>query len=106
MFKVMKEDGSHQGCIEQIDLLFRESLYGTSPKVDDEGRLRADYLELRPEIQDKVEELWANISDDNLFELSDMAGYKEEFLNLFGFEIDGVDYDADVDPVVPINNLV
>lgn len=106
LFKVMKEDGSHQGCIEQIDLLFRESLYGTSPKLDDEGRLRTDYLELRPEIQDKVEELWDNINDDNMFELSDMAGYKHEFLKLFGFEIDGVDYDADVDTVVPINNLV
>ena len=106
LFKVMKEDGSHQGCIEQIDLLFRESLYGSSPQLDDEGRLRADYLELRPEIQDKVEQLWDNINDDNLFELSDMDGYKQEFLKLFGFEIDGVDYDADVNPVVTINNLV
>ena len=106
LFKVMKEDGSHQGCIEQIDLLFRESLYGSSPQLDDEGRLRADYLELRPEIQDKVEQLWDNINDDNLFELSDMDGYKHEFLKLFGFEIDGVDYDADVNPVVAINNLV
>ena len=106
LFKVMKEDGSHQGCIEQIDLLFRESLYGNSPQLDDEGRLRADYLELRPEIQEKVEQLWDNINDDNLFELSDMAGYKHEFLKLFGFEIDGVDYDADVNPVVAINNLV
>ncbi|ARN74962.1 enoyl-ACP reductase FabV [Oceanicoccus sagamiensis] len=106
LFKVMKEDGSHQGCIEQIDLLFRESLYGASPKLDDEGRLRADYLELRAEIQDKVEDLWANINDDNLFEFSDMAGYKHEFLKLFGFEIEGVDYEADVNPVVPINNLV
>ena len=106
LFKVMKEDGSHQGCIDQIDLLFRESLYGSSPQLDDEGRLRADYLELRPEIQDKVEQLWDNINDDNLFELSDMDGYKQEFLKLFGFEIDGVDYDADVNPVVTINNLV
>ena len=106
LFKVMKEDGSHQGCIEQIDLLFRESLYSAAPKLDDEGRLRADYLELRPEIQDKVEQLWADINDDNLFELSDMDGYRHEFLKLFGFEIDGVDYDADVDPVVPIANLV
>lgn len=106
LFKVMKEDGSHQGCIEQVDLLFRESLYGNAPRVDDEGRLRADYLELRPEIQARVEELWANITDDNLFEVSDMAGYKEEFLRLFGFEIPGVDYDADVNPLVPIANLV
>lgn len=106
LFKVMKADGSHQGCIEQIDLLFRESLYGDSPHLDEEGRLRADYLELRPEIQQQVEDLWAAINDDNLFELSDMAGYREEFLRLFGFEIAGVDYDADVDPVVTIENLV
>ncbi len=106
LFKVMKDDGSHQGCIEQIDLLFRESLYGRAPKLDDEGRLRADYLELRPEIQGKVEDLWATINDDNLFEVSDMAGYKHEFLKLFGFEIDGVDYDADVNPLVPIAAIV
>ncbi len=106
LFKVMKADGSHQGCIEQVDLLFRESLYGTSPKLDDEGRLRADYLELRPEIQKQVEELWASITDDTIDQLSDMKGYKEEFLKLFGFEIDGVDYEADVNPVVPIANLV
>jgi enoyl-[acyl-carrier protein] reductase/trans-2-enoyl-CoA reductase (NAD+) len=106
LFKVMKEDGSHQGCIEQIDLLFRESLYGETPRIDEEGRLRADYLELRDEIQDKVEALWDAITDETLFELSDMEGYKHEFLNLFGFEIEGVDYDADVDTIVPIANLV
>lgn len=106
LFKVMKEDGSHEGCIEQLDLLFRESLYGDTPYMDDEGRLRADYKEIEPKIQDKVVELWSKITDDNLFELSDMAGYKEEFLKLFGFEIDGVDYGADVDPVVPIKNLI
>jgi enoyl-[acyl-carrier protein] reductase/trans-2-enoyl-CoA reductase (NAD+) len=106
LFKVMKEDGSHQGCIEQVDLLFRESLYGSQPKLDDDGRLRADYLELRPEVQQKVEQLWDQITDETLFELSDMKGYTHEFLKLFGFEIEGVDYDADVNPVVPIENLV
>lgn len=105
LFKVMKDAGTHEGCIEQIDLLFRESLYGSSPRLDAEGRLRADYKELLPEIQNRVAQLWDSISDDNLFEISDMAGYKEEFLKLFGFEIDGVDYDADVDPVVPIANM-
>jgi enoyl-[acyl-carrier protein] reductase/trans-2-enoyl-CoA reductase (NAD+) len=106
LFKVMKEDGSHQGCIEQVDLLFRESLYGSQPKLDDDGRLRADYLELRPEVQQKVEQLWDQITDETLFQLSDMKGYTHEFLKLFGFEIEGVDYDADVNPVVPIENLV
>jgi len=106
LFKVMKEAGNHQGCIEQIELLFRESLYGAEPKLDEDGRLRADYFELLPEIQSKVEELWASVSDDNLFEISDMQGYKDEFLRLFGFSVDSVDYEADVNPVVPINNLV
>ncbi|WP_101757503.1 enoyl-ACP reductase FabV [Oceanicoccus sp. KOV_DT_Chl] len=105
LFKVMKEAGNHEGCIEQIDLLFRESLYGSSPRLDADGRLRADYKELQPEIQAKVGELWAKITDENLDEISDMAGYKQEFLRLFGFEIDGVDYDADVNPEVPIANL-
>ncbi len=106
LFKVMKQDGSHEGCIEQLDLLFRESLYGDSPRLDEEGRLRADYMELRPEIQDQVSDLWSKITDENLNDVSDMAGYKEEFLKLFGFGIDTVDYDADVATVVPINNLL
>ena len=106
LFKVMKEDGSHEGCIEQIDLLFRESLYGDNPRLDDTGRLRADYMELRPEVQARVEALWEQITDDNLFDISDMQGYKDEFLKLFGFGFDSVDYDADVDPVVPIRQLV
>ena len=106
LFKVMKADGSHEGCIEQIDLLFRESLYGDTPRLDSDGRLRADYKELRPEIQGQVEELWAKISDDNLNEISDMKGYKDEFLKLFGFGFNSVDYDADVNPVVPIKNIV
>jgi enoyl-[acyl-carrier protein] reductase/trans-2-enoyl-CoA reductase (NAD+) len=105
LFKVMKADGSHEGCIEQIDLLFRESLFGDSPRVDEEGRLRADYRELRPEIQQQVIDLWGQINDDNLSELSDMQGYKDEFLKLFGFGLEGVDYDADVDTVVAIENM-
>jgi len=106
LFKVMKAEGTHEGCIEQIDLLFRESLYGTAPHQDEEGRLRADYKELEPHVQAEVEALWAKITDENLFEISDMAGYKEEFLRLFGFGIDGVDYEADVNPEVTISNLI
>ncbi len=106
LFKVMKEAGKHDGCIEQVELLFRESLYGDSPRFDDEGRLRADYKELADDVQSKVEALWGQITDDNLSEISDMEGYKKEFLRLFGFEIDGVDYEADVSPLVPIANMV
>jgi enoyl-[acyl-carrier protein] reductase/trans-2-enoyl-CoA reductase (NAD+) len=105
LFKVMKERGVHEGCIEQIDGLFRESLYGDR-RYDDEGRLRADGKELDEAVQAAVGELWAQIDTDNLRELSDFDGYRREFLQLFGFEVDGVDYDADVDPVVPIAQLV
>ena len=106
LFKVMKAEGVHEGCIEQIDGLFRDSLYSDTPALDDEGRLRADGKELEPAIQEKVAVLWDQIDSDNLRTLSDFAGYKREFLQLFGFEVDGVDYDAEVDPVQPIANLV
>jgi enoyl-[acyl-carrier protein] reductase/trans-2-enoyl-CoA reductase (NAD+) len=106
LFKVMKEQGVHEGCIEQVDGLFRESLYGADPYLDEEGRLRADRKELDPAIQAAVGELWQQVSTDNLRELSDFEGYMQEFLQLFGFEVDGVDYDADVEQQVDIPNLV
>lgn len=106
LFKVMKADGSHEGCIEQIYGLFHDSLYGAAPITDDEGRLRADGKEMRPEIQQQVEALWSRVNDDNINELTDFAGYKREFLRLFGFEMDGVDYDVEVNPEVPIDGLV
>ncbi|BFM14978.1 enoyl-ACP reductase FabV [Maricurvus nonylphenolicus] len=106
LFKVMKEDGSHEGCIEQLYRLFAECLYNDSPRLDDEGRTRVDELELRDEIQQKVIDLWDQVTSDNIPELTDFAGYQAEFLRLFGFGVDGVDYDADVSPVVEIANLV
>ena len=106
LFKVMKADGSHEGCIEQVYGLFRNSLYGYQPTCDEEGRLRADGLELRPEIQQAVSDAWDKVTTENLHDVTDFAGYKQEFLKLFGFGVDGVDYEADVDPVVPIAELV
>ena len=106
LFKVMKARGTHEGCIEQVDRLFRDSLYGSKAGPDAEGRLRADDLELDPSVQSEVETLWGQISTDNLSDLSDFDGYRREFLQLFGFEVDGVDYDADVDPVAPIAGIV
>jgi enoyl-[acyl-carrier protein] reductase/trans-2-enoyl-CoA reductase (NAD+) len=106
LFKVMKERGVHEGCIEQIDGLFRDSLYGAEPFLDEEGRLRADRRELDPEVQAQVAQLWDGISTENLRERSDFEGYRREFLQLFGFGVDGVDYEADVDPEVSIPNLV
>lgn len=106
LFKEMKAAGTHEGCIEQVYGLFKDSLYGSQPVMDDEGRLRADGKELLPEIQEAVTEKWQQVTTENLHQLTDFSGYKREFLKLFGFEVDGVDYDADVDPVVPIANLV
>ncbi|WMR35212.1 enoyl-ACP reductase FabV, partial [Metapseudomonas otitidis] len=106
LFKVMKEKGTHEGCIEQVDGLFRESLYGTEPHLDADGRLRADYKELQPDVQDTVKDLWNKVTNENLYQLTDFTGYKTEFLRLFGFEIDGVDYEQDVNPDVQIPNLI
>lgn len=106
LFKVMKEQGTHEGCIEQVDRLFRDCLYSDAPALDDEGRLRVDDLELAPSVQEAVSAIWADISSENLAQLSDFEGYKTEFLQLFGFAIPGVDYEADVDPVVPVIGLV
>ena len=106
LFKEMKRDGSHEGCIEQLYRLYTECLYSADPRTDEEGRLRCDELELRPEVQAVVAAAWAKISTENLAELTDFAGYKAEFLALFGFGIDGVDYQADVATDVSIDNLV
>ncbi len=106
LFKTMKADGTHEGCIEQVDGLFRDSLYNSQPVLDEEGRLRADYKELRPEVQQKVESLWAQVTSENLYEISDFKGYKDEFLHLFGFGFENVDYNADVNPDVKIAGMV
>ena len=106
LFKVMKARGEHEGCIEQVNRLFRDSLYGDVAGPDGEGRLRADHLELNPDVQAEVEAIWAKIDSDNLTTLSDFEGYRREFLQLFGFEVEGVDYEADVNPEVAIPQLV
>ena len=106
LFKEMKQNGTHEGCIEQLYRLFTECLYSGAPRTDEEGRLRVDELEMQPDVQAAVADAWSNISNENLSELTDFKGYKEEFLKLFGFEMDGVDYDADVNPEVAINNLI
>jgi enoyl-[acyl-carrier protein] reductase/trans-2-enoyl-CoA reductase (NAD+) len=105
LFKIMKEKGTHEGCIEQVYGLYKDSIYGTTPHIDEEGRLRADYKELDPAVQAEVLALWDKVTNDNIYELTDFAGYKSEFLRLFGFEIPGVDYEADVNPDVQIDNL-
>jgi len=101
LFKVMKQLGLHEGCIEQIDRLFRTRL-GRADALDGEQRVRVDDWELSPEVQAEVLRRWPLLSTETLGELADLAEYKSQFLRLFGFGIDGVDYTQDVDPrVVP-----
>jgi enoyl-[acyl-carrier protein] reductase/trans-2-enoyl-CoA reductase (NAD+) len=96
IYKVMKQDGTHEGCIEQINGLYRERLLLDSPETDDDNRLRMDGKETNDVTQAKIKALWDEVTQDNFHELSDYAGYHHEFLRLFGFDIDGVDYEADV----------
>jgi enoyl-[acyl-carrier protein] reductase/trans-2-enoyl-CoA reductase (NAD+) len=100
-FKVMKDLGIHEGCIEQINRMFRTQLYKEGgADLDDTARIRMDDWELRDDVQDKVKALWPQVNNDNLFALTDYQGYKDEFLKLFGFGIAGIDYDADVDTLI------
>ncbi len=99
VFKIMKEKGVHEGTQDQLDRLFRDRLYredGAPAALDEEGRLRLDDWELRDDVQDACKALWPQVTTENLFEMTDYAGYKKQFLNLFGFERADVDYDADV----------
>ncbi len=99
-FKVMKEKGIHEGPIEQANRLFRDRLYradGATPATDDEGRLRLDDWELREDVQGPCKTVWPTVTTENLRQVTDYDGYKHEFLKLFGFDRDDVDYDADVE---------
>jgi len=100
LFKEMKEAGTHEGCIEQLHRLFKECVYNDKPRLDNDNRFRVDELELKPEMQAKVEAAWEQVNSDNLAQFSDYDGYRAEFLRLFGFGLASVDYDADISPLV------
>lgn len=99
LYKIMKQHGTHEGCIEQIQRLFATQMYHDStPKFDVAGRVRIDDWEMRPEIQGAVREIWPRITTENLPSETDIAGYRSEFLKLFGFGVPGVNYEAETEP--------
>jgi enoyl-[acyl-carrier protein] reductase/trans-2-enoyl-CoA reductase (NAD+) len=107
LYKIMKEKGIHEGCIEQIERLFSERLYqnGEVP-LDEKGRIRIDDWEMREDVQNQVAELWKNASTETLPQTGDLAGYTADFLNLFGFDVEGINYQAEANELVDIPGLV
>lgn len=107
LYKIMKAKGSHEGCIEQIQRLYSERLYtnGEIP-VDEKGRIRIDDWEMDEAVQKEVAELWKGATTENLPAIGDLNGYKSDFLNLFGFGFDGVDYVAEANEMVEIPGLI
>ena len=98
LFKVMQEAGTHEDCIAHIYRLFQEQLYADGEqRIDEEGRLRMDNLELADETQNEVRRRWHEINDANLAELADVSGFSAEFLRIFGFGHASIDYSQDVD---------
>ncbi len=102
LFKAMKAKGTHEGCIEQTTRLFKNLFVDAALQKDESGRLRLDDWELSEDIQTFVKANWSKVSADNLMDISDFAGYRQAFLQMHGFDFDGVDYDAEVDPEVPM----
>ncbi len=106
LYKIMKEKGTHEGCIEQINRLLKDNIYvSTVPARDKEGRIRIDNFEMAPDIQQKITALWPNVSTETLSELTDIEGYRDDFYRLFGFNVPGIDYTADVDQSVGIRSI-
>lgn len=97
LYKVMKEKGCHEGCIEQIGRLFHDKLFGTQVITDEQGMIRMDDYELREDIQTEIKTVWDKINSENVTTLSDIKGYWEDFYQMFGFGLEGVDYSADVE---------
>jgi enoyl-[acyl-carrier protein] reductase/trans-2-enoyl-CoA reductase (NAD+) len=106
LFKIMKKDGSHEGCIEQMQRLYSDRLYnGSEIPTDEKGRIRIDDWEMRQVYQDEIAELWKSISTETLTENGDLAGYKSDFLNLFGFGFDSVDYSAEANELKMVASI-
>lgn len=102
LYKIMKAKGIHEGCIEQIQRLYSERLFGGNLDLDANGRIRIDDWEMREDVQAEVAELWKTASTENLSDIGDLVGYSDDFFNLFGFKVEGIDYNADVNEMVAI----
>ena len=106
LYKIMKTKGIHEGCIEQIQRLYSERLYtGKEVPLDDKGRIRIDDLEMREDVQAEVATLWENAATENVSEIGDLEGYSNDFYNLFGFKVEGVAYNAEVNEVVKVPSI-
>ncbi len=105
LFKVMKEKNIHEGCIEQMYRMFNDRLYSGDLKLDGKGRICMDDLEMLPEVQAEVTKLWNQANNDNVKDITDIESYRKEFFRLFGFEFEGVDYNADVDIDISIEGI-
>ena len=106
LYKIMKEEGIHEGCIEQIQRLYQERLFTENEiPVDEKGRIRVDDWEMRSDVQEKIAKLWGEPVTENLSEIGDLEGYRKDFYNLFGFDVDGVDYEVDTNEMVNIESI-
>ncbi len=105
LYKIMKKEGIHEGCIEQIQRLYKDRLYAENTATDKKGRIRVDDWEMRDDVQAQIKELWPQATTESLAEIGDLEGYSDDFFNLFGFRIEGVDYTQDVDEMVKIPGL-
>jgi enoyl-[acyl-carrier protein] reductase/trans-2-enoyl-CoA reductase (NAD+) len=107
LFKVMKAKGLHEGCIEQIVRLYRDRLYTPETAqnplkviTDNEGRIRIDDWEMREDVQRETTAQMEKVTEENIFETTDLAGFKHDFMEIHGFDVEGVDYEADVDTLL------
>lgn len=105
LYGVMKKHGCHEGCIEQMYRLFHDKLLAAAPEVDEQGLIRVDDWEMRAEIQQEVDRLWKQIDSGNVEQLADIKGYWEDFYQMFGFSLPGVDYTKDVELSVGIPSI-
>ncbi len=106
IYKIMKQQGTHEGCIEQIVRLFKDKLYiQNKPIIDDQGFIRLDDWEMASSVQVAVQQLWQQVTTENIQQIADLIGYQNEFYHLFGFGFDGIDYQADCNPEVNIPSI-